>query len=499
MIGPAEAAAELLSRRKARESFPHYCAYRLPDDMNLAPHHVLLADALDKVEKGEIDRLLVMMPPGSAKSTYGSVYFPEYFVGRNPQLSVVAASHTAELAERFGRRVRNGVDDVEFKALFPQVALAADSTAAGRWGTNHGGEYTAVGVGGSITGRRGDLIVVDDPVRSREDADSERVREKTWEWWTNDLLTRLKPGGRIVVIMTRWHEDDLAGRLLEREPQRWHVIKLPMIAGENDPLGREAGERLWKEWFTDEMVRQAQSDPRSWISLYQQEPRPAEGAEFKRSWISRFNDAPKKMNKVILVDPAGDPQTAKAGTKRKKSDRTVMWVLGLAADGNAFVVDGIIDRLSLTQRADKLFELHKKHKPMQVRYERYGMMADVSYIKAEMERRQYRFKITEVAGAVEKNARIRRLIPWFEGGRIWFPQALNYVDVQGNQHELIQELIEVEYATFPVGRYDDGMDCLARIDEPSLTLPWPDEEEEWGASAAAANVAWAALDEVTGY
>lgn len=495
-IDPAAAANELLARRKARESFTHYCAYRLPEDMHMAPHHVMLTEALREIESGENDRLLVMMPPGSAKSTYGSVYFPEYFVGRNPQLSVIAASHTAELAERFGRRVRNGVDDVAFKNLF-NVTLAADSTAAGRWGTNYGGEYTAVGVGGSVTGRRGDLIIVDDPVRSREDADSERVREKTWDWWVNDLLTRLKPGGRIVVIMTRWHEDDLAGRLLEREPQRWKVIKLPMVAGENDILGREPGERLWKEWFTDEMVRQAQADPRSWISLYQQEPRPAEGAEFKRVWITRYNNAPKKMNKVILVDPAGDPQTAKAGGKRKKSDRTVMWVVGLAADGNAFIVDGIIDRLTLTQRADKLFELHKKHKPMQVRYERYGMMGDIAHIRSEMEHRQYRFKITEVAGAVEKNARIRRLIPWFEGGRLWFPQQLNYTDVQGHSHELIQELIEVEYATFPVGRFDDGMDCLARLDEPSLTLPWPDEEDESAVLAQA--VQWQVLDEVTGY
>ena len=495
-VDPAAAAQELLARRKARESFTHYCAYRLPEDMHMAPHHVMLTEALREIESGENDRLLVMMPPGSAKSTYGSVYFPEYFVGRNPQLSVIAASHTAELAERFGRRVRNGVDDVQFKNLF-NVTLAPDSTAAGRWGTNFGGEYTAVGVGGSVTGRRGDLIIVDDPVRSREDADSERVREKTWDWWVNDLLTRLKPGGRIVVIMTRWHEDDLAGRLLEREPQRWKVVKLPMIAGEDDILGREPGERLWKEWFTDEMVRQAQQDPRSWISLYQQEPRPAEGAEFKRSWITRYNNAPKKTNKVILVDPAGDPQTAKAGAKRKKSDRTVMWVVALAADGNAFIVDGIIDRLTLTQRADKLFELHKKHKPMQVRYERYGMMGDIAHIQHEMEQRQYRFKITEVAGAVEKNARIRRLIPWFEGGRIWLPQQLNYTDVQGHQHELIQELIEVEYATFPVGRYDDGMDCLARLDEPSLTLPWPDEDDELAVMAQA--VQWQVLDEVTGY
>jgi len=827
VITPADAALELLARRAARETFTEYCRYRLPEDMTLAPHHELLTKALDEVEKGECDRLLVMMPPGSAKSTYGSVYFPEYFAGRNPQLSIIAASHTAELAERFGRRVRNGVDDVQFKNLF-NVTLAADSTAAGRWGTNQGGEYTAVGVGGSITGRRGDCllgntmvmtyngpvridqvkpgqyvlsqyqnrptyrrvvavaqrkadeyfrvrtaagcvveatgnhrvfvngvwketsalvagdvlmrvlrengqqgivragkegqgqrgiragvqsqlrdsheqcqardasvfdvqplrsadseqsavmlgavstcdsgqgwlaaqdgsgaelrcvrqdiqtkdqqpavemllnevqersalhdhaaaeqphmegwgyaqagaaraethlscgqetgdrkgfgnvrgvqlaerfavpshqhgsagqparepgdfvqilprttscdgkestsldfvsmvervrckqgvdvydievdgahnffandilvhncIIVDDPVRSREDADSDRVREKTWEWWTNDLLTRLKPGGRIVVIMTRWHEDDLAGRLLEREPQRWKVIKLPMIAGEHDPLGREPGERLWKEWFTDAMVLQAQSDPRSWISLYQQEPRPLEGAEFKRSWISRYNVSPKKMNKIILVDPAGDP--SKSGTnKRKKSDRTVMWVVGLASDGNAYLVDGVVDRLGLTQRADKLFALHKKHKPMQVRYERYGMMGDIAHIQHEMEQRQYRFKIHEVAGAVEKNARIRRLIPWFEGGRMWFPQQLKYTDQQEVERDLVQDLIDVEYSTFPVGRYDDGMDALARLDEPSLALPWPDEDDVWEVPTGSEH-AWAAIDQISGY
>jgi predicted phage terminase large subunit-like protein len=309
-------------------------------------------------------------------------------------------------------------------------------------------------------------------------------------------MTRLKPGGRIVVIMTRWHEDDLAGRLLEREPQRWTVIKLPMIAGDNDQLGREPGERLWKEWFTDEMVQQAQSDPRSWISLYQQEPRPIEGAEFKRSWISRFSVPPKKMNKVILVDPAGDP-SKKAGT-RKKSDRTVMWVVGLASDGNAYLLDGIVDRLSLTQRADKLFALHKKHKPMQVRYERYGMMGDIAHIQHEMEQRQYRFKITEVAGAVAKNARIRRLIPWFEGGRMWFPQSLKYTNLLEVETDLIQDLIDVEYATFPVGRYDDGMDALARLEEPTMTLPWPDDNEEWEVPTGSEH-AWQAIDDVTGY
>ena len=494
-VTPVDAAVELLGRRKARESFPGFCEYRLPPEFKMAAHHRLMANALDKLERGEGKRkLMMMLPPGAAKSTYASVLFSEYFLGRNPQLSLIAGSHTAELAERFGRRVRNAFSDPVHHMLFNN-GVAGDNSSAGRWETDRGGEYFAAGVGGSITGRRADLVVIDDPVRSREDADSERVREKTWEWYTNDLLTRLKPGGRIVICATRWHEADLLGMILEREREEWEVIKISMEAMAGDPLGREEGEPLWPEWFTEEMRNVAKRDARGWISLYQQEPRPKEGAEFKRIWINRYNDAPRKMNKIIVVDPAGDPSKA-PGSKRKRSDRTVFWVLGLAADGNVYLVDGCIDRLNLTQRIDKLFELHQKHKPMQVRYERYGLMADIEAAKMVMEQRQYRFQITEVGGAIEKNARIRRLIPWFEGGRIWFPMEMVRTLVDGSLSELTTELIEVEYSTFPVGRYDDGMDCLARMCEPTLSLPWPDNEEPFN---EANSPAWQVMDEIAGY
>lgn len=485
---PAEAAAELLARRRARESFPGFCEWKLRDtDFKMALHHRVIAEALDDVERGECDRLMLMLPPGSAKSTYASVFFPEYFLGRNPQLQVISASHTVELAEAFGRRVRNAVEDPGFTTLW-NVRLAGDNAAAGRWATDKGGQYFAVGVGGSVTGRRGDLVIVDDPVASREDADSERVREKTWEWWTNDLLTRLKPGGRIVFVMTRWHEDDLAGRILDRERDRWKVIKIPMVAGAKDPLGRKEGERLWPEWFTDDMLRQAQSDPRSWISLYQQEPRPAEGAEFKRSWIQRYGVAPKQTNRIILVDPAG--------SKGKTSDYTAMWVVGLGPDENVYVLDGLRDRLNLTERTNALFELHRKWKPMQVRYERYGAFGDIEHIRSEMERRQYRFSLTEVGGQVQKEARIRRLIPWFEGGRIWLPHEMIRTSVDGRQYDVVKEFIDKEYSAFPVGVHDDAFDCLARLAEPTLSLPWPREDD--GPDPAAAAV-WGVLDEVTGW
>lgn len=494
MIEAIMLARESLSR-DARKGFQAFAALRQPIDQQPALHHRVMCEALDALERGDIkgDRLMIMMPPGSAKSSYGSRLFPQYFLGKNPQLSVILASHTAELAEGWGRKIRNGIADAEFSEIFPGVGVAGDNASAGRWATNKGGEFFAAGVGGSVTGRRADLGVIDDPVASREDADSERVRQKTWEWYTNDFLTRLKPGAKQVLIMTRWHEADLAGMLLEREASKWKILKIPMVAMEGDLLGREPGERLWKEWFTEEMLETAQRDARSWISLYQQEPRPAEGAEFKRTWIQRYAVPPKVTNKIIIVDPAGDP--ARNTGKRKKSDFTAMWVLALGSDENVYVVDGLRDRLNLTQRADALFALHKKHKPMHVRYEQYGLQADVEHVKGEMERRQYRFAIKEVGGGVEKNARIRRLVPWFEGGRMWFPASMVRQTTTGSSYDVVSDFIEQEYATFPVGRYDDSFDCLARLAEPSLTLPFPSEEEDSDPRMAA----WQALDEITGY
>lgn len=489
---PQAAAQELLARKAARLSFPGFCEYRLPPEHKMALHHRLIAEALDSVERGETSKLALMLPPGSAKSTYASVLFAEYFLGRNPQLSLVAASHTAELAERFGRRVRNAFADETHEKLFNN-SVAGDNSAAGRWETSMGGEYFSVGVGGSVTGRRADLVIVDDPVRSREDADSERVRAKTWEWYINDLSTRMKPGARIVIACTRWHEADLLGEILSKERDQWKVIKIPFIAVTGDILGRKEGDRLWPEWYTDEMERQAQLDPRAFCSLWQQEPRPIEGAEFKRAWIQRYNKPPTTSNKIILVDPAGDP--SKSTGTRKKSDFTAMWVVALGADENMYLVDGLRDRLNLTQRADALFALHKKHKPMQVRYEQYGLQADVEHIKSEMERRQYRFAIKEVAGRVEKNARIRRLIPYFEGGRMWFPLEMKRENIKGETYDVVSDFIEQEYASFPVGRHDDSFDCLARIAEPSLTLPWPEDEE---ANDPRMSV-WQSLDEIAGY
>lgn len=252
-----------------------------------AKHHKLIIEKLEAVERGDIKRLMLFLPPGSAKSSYASVLFPAWFLGRNPTKQVIAASHTAELAETFGRRVRNIVKSEDFCRLFPNAHLAEDSQASGRWDMEEGGGYYAVGVGGSVTGRRSDLTILDDVVRSREDADSERVRQKTWDWYVADLKTRLKPHAALIVIMTRWHSDDLAGRLIadqEKGGEQWEIVSLPMEAGLNDPLGREPGELLWPEWYTPDMVKQAKRDSRNWSALYQQSPTIDGGNILKSTW-----------------------------------------------------------------------------------------------------------------------------------------------------------------------------------------------------------------------
>jgi len=279
-------AQELWQRRQARKSLASYIEW-LDVGFTPAKHHRLIIEKLEAVERGDIKRLMLFLPPGSAKSTYASVMFPSWYLGRNPKKQVIAASHTAELAENFGRRVRNLVNSDDFRRLYEGAHLADDSQAAGRWDMREGGGYYAVGVGGSVTGRRADLAILDDVVRSREDADSERVRQKTWDWYLADLKTRLKPGAGMIVIMTRWHSDDLAGRLIadqEKGGEQWEVVSLPMEAGLNDPLGRQPGDLLWPEWYTKDMVTQAKRDSRNWSALYQQSPTIDGGNILKAHW-----------------------------------------------------------------------------------------------------------------------------------------------------------------------------------------------------------------------
>jgi predicted phage terminase large subunit-like protein len=297
-----------------------------------AAHHRKLMVALDALSRGETDRLMVLMPPGSAKSTYVSVLFPAWYLGIHPRAQLIMACHTDSLASHFGRRTRALVQ--EYSPVL-DYRLATDERAANRWRTNLGGEYFSAGIRGPIAGRRADLAIIDDPVKSWAEADSPMSREHAWEWYRTDLLSRLKPGGRVVLVMTRWHEDDLGGRILEMEPG-WTVLRLPALAVPPDPMGRAEGEALWPEWEDADALarRRSAMGHRAFAALFQQDPRPLSGGLFMPERIAMCDVVPSGTGAVRAWDlasalpaPGKDPD----------------WTVGLRLDRDAeqrfFVTD----------------------------------------------------------------------------------------------------------------------------------------------------------------
>lgn len=435
-----EAAAELLARRGARTSLAKWIDYR-EAGYRPAKHHRLLIEHLEAVERGEIRRLMVCMPPGSAKSTYTSIEFPPWFMGRNPALNVIAGSHTGELAERFGRRVRNIVGSTEFRSVY-EFGLSADSTAAGRWDNERGGEYFAAGVGGSITGRRADLALIDDPVKSREDADSQRSRDKAWDWYVNDLLTRLKPGARQIIVMTRWHEDDLGGRILARERDQWTLLELPMEAKAGDPLGREPGELLWPDWFNAEMVETAKRDARSWNALYQQNPVPDSGDYFKREWFQYYETPPQFLQIYGASDYA---ITAKGG------DYTVHGVFGVDRNDDIYLLDLWRQQSTSDVWIDAFLDLVHKHKPIQWAEEQGQIIKSLDpFINKRCQERGIYVAREQFTSLTDKASRAQAIRGRMAQGKVKFPREAPWLA------ELERELL-----TFPVGVNDDQADVLS--------------------------------------
>jgi predicted phage terminase large subunit-like protein len=222
---------------------------------------------------------MILMPPGSAKSTYASVIYPAWWFTQHPRSSIISASHSLGLAEHFSRRVRRLITD---KHPFLGFAVTPDHRAIDSWATTNGGEYLSVGVRGAVAGRRADLIIIDDPLKSQAEAASQRHRDHIWEWYKSDITTRLKPGGKVVLIMTRWHTEDLGGQLLAHASENWRVIRLPALAESEDPLGRPPGMPLWPEWEDHASLMRKRNliGERAWSALFQQTPLPSVGMLF---------------------------------------------------------------------------------------------------------------------------------------------------------------------------------------------------------------------------
>jgi hypothetical protein len=292
--------APLARAELARRRLTDFLALLVPS-YERAAHADLLAAHLEALERREIRHLTVQMPPRHGKTLHVSQALPAWYLGRRPGESVILASYAAELAESNSRRARGFLLDPRWP--FPGVAVSAESGAVNRWNTTARGGLIAAGVGGGLTGFGADLLIVDDPVKDRAEADSEAIRESVWRWWSEVALTRLQPGAIVLLTMTRWHEDDLAGRVLSSPgASEWTVLTLPALAEQDDPLGREEGEALWPEWYPAGRLAavRAEIGARAFAALYQQHPAPEEGNIFRREWLAgRYAELPRSGVAVV--------------------------------------------------------------------------------------------------------------------------------------------------------------------------------------------------------
>lgn len=413
-----------------------------------ARHHKLIIAKLEDVAAGRSKRVMIFAPPGSAKSSYVSILFPPYYLGKHPHNSIIGASNAGELAERFGRRVRNHVASEEYRNVFG-FGVSSNNAAAGRWETELGGEYFAVGVDAAVVGRRANLILLDDLVKGRAEADSPTVRQRIWDWYKADLWPRLKPEGAIVLIMTRWHELDLAGQLLAEQGaggEQWEVISIPAIAEENDILGRAVGEQLWPEWFTPEMFAEARRDPRNWSALYQQQPVPDSGEYFKTEWIKWFDVGPAAS--TMRIYGASDYAVTKEG-----GDYTVHGVIGLDPADNIYILDWWREQSATDEWVEAFCDLCQRWKPLMWAEERGQIISSVGpFLDRRLrERRIFPYR-RQFTSSHDKQTRAQSIRGRMAMGKVYFPRREPWAN------DLVSELLR-----FDAGKNDDQVDVLSLV------------------------------------
>lgn len=431
-LSPAE--LDALAASAARDSLLAYAvgmwkSYRTP------PHIELLASKLMAVERGDIKRLMVFMPPRHGKSNLSSEIFPAWYLGRRPNHQVLFTTYGQDLADGFGRKVRNAVASEQHRRSFPECELAEDSASAKRFNTSAGGVYYAVGAGGAVTGRGADLLLIDDPLKNREEADSRLMRDKLWDWYASTAYTRLMPGGAVVVIQTRWHEDDLSGRLL-RGDEDWEVINLPAISEHNDALGRMPGEALWPEQYEVAALStiRATIGEREFAALYQQRPAPLEGALFRRDWIHR-GKSPRSGTRIAMgVDLAI--------SSKNTADYTAIVVMARDEFGKLYVLDAVRERVDFPNALRLIRNMADKWNPKAILIEQVAFQAVV----VQELLRQTTLPIKGVVPDKDKMTRAQPLALRYEQGLVF--------------HEELPAWFEDELLAFPNAQHDDSVDAL---------------------------------------
>lgn len=436
-----EAAYRLLRAEKARRFLSSYAVYASRGMWRPAGFHRLLCDKLEAVEKGTLDRLIVNMPPRHGKSMLISETFPSWFLGRNPGKRVICTAYDQALAERFGRFNRMKLE--EYGATLWGVSVSKSKSSQTDWEIEgKAGGMRSVAIGAGITGHGADLLIIDDPHKSAAEADSDTYRERIWQEWQQTLSTRLHAGGRVVVVATRWHEDDLCGRLIASEPNRWHILSLPAVAEPGDPLQRPTGALLWPEGGYDEAWATAQRatvGSRAWAALYQQRPTAAEGNLIKREWVRRYSVAPEHFQRIVQSWDL----TFSGGADH---DFVVGQVWG-SVGADCYLLDQYRRQASFSESLVAIRAMATKWPAATAKLieEKANGAAVLDVLRREVS------GLIPVKPKTGKVERVQAVQPLFEAGNIYIPQGLMWAD------ELVDELV-----SFPAGAHDDQVDAMTQ-------------------------------------
>ena len=432
-----------LTRETAQNDFLGFVHEMWPGFIN-GRHHKIMAKKFEEIAAGTCKRLIINMPPRHTKSEFASYLLPAWYLGKYPDRKVIQTSNTAELAVGFGRKVRNLVGSEQYAKIFPNVSLKSDSKAAGRWGTNAGGDYFAIGVGGTVTGKGADLLIIDDPHSEQEAAiaaTNPEVYDKVYEWYSSGPRQRLQPGGAIVVIMTRWSKRDLVGKIVkssvERDGEEWEIIEFPAIL--------PSGNSLWPEfWPVNELLALKNELPVSkWNAQYMQTPTSEEGALVKREWWKIWEkENPPQCDFIIQSWDT-------AFTKNERSDYSACTTWGVfylnenPSDPHIILLDAFKDRMEFPELKAKALEMYKEWEPDAFIVEAKAAGSPLIY-----ELRRMGIPVSEFTPTRgnDKIARMNSVTDLFSSGKVWAPER-----------RWAEEVIE-EMAAFPNSEHDDLVD-----------------------------------------
>ena len=430
-------------RDKGQKSFMEFVKAMWPGFIH-GRHHVLMAKKFEEIAAGKTKRLIINMPPRHTKSEFASFMLPAWFLGKFPNKKIIQCSNTAELAVGFGRKVRNLVDSEAYGRIFPNVALRSDSKAAGRWSTNANGEYFAIGVGGTVTGKGADLLIIDDPHSEQEAAiaaSNPEVYDKVFEWYSSGPRQRLQPGGSIVIVMTRWAKRDLTGRVLqsmvEKDGDTWEIIELPAILPSEKPL--------WPEfWSYDELVKLRNELPISkWSAQYQQNPTSEQGALVKREWWQIWEeDRPPPCEFIIQSWDT-------AFTKSERADYSACTTWGVfykdedQRDANIILLDALKERLEFPELKQRVLQMYQEFEPDNLIVEAKASGAPLVF---ELRRMGVPVQEFVPVRGNDKISRLNSVTDMFASGKVWAPPT-----------RWAEEVME-EMAAFPNSDHDDLVD-----------------------------------------